>query len=92
MITGTQSGITVAVYDNRVGVGLLGRVFSYRLASVFGRQAMKAPSPDAVRLAEMIVRCFDPEYLPAFGPKNITLREGCGLHEEAKRIIERNKK
>jgi hypothetical protein len=47
-------------------------------------------SPDAVKLAEMIMRCF--ELLPIFGEQVVTLRENCPLHEEAKRIIRELKK
>lgn len=47
---------------------------------------------DSVKLAEMILRAFAPDRLPAFGDRVAVFREGGPLHEEAKRIIERNKK
>lgn len=50
----------------------------------------RAPCPDAIRLARMVLRCF--EALPKFGIREIALREDCGLHLEAKKIWNQHKK
>ena len=44
-----------------------------------------SPPDDAVRLAQIVEDYF--HTLPIFGDRVITLREGCALHEEARRML-----